>query len=287
MHPWLGCTFAQTALVRCNWLLRQGHLLLPGAPNSHSVPLCPLERLGDLGPDGRDIHDGFTRGRGVTPYPALWNNDSDEVTTIDRAPNLYLSPRARAAAGRPERPANLLWPKAARTMLAVRLRFNTHRLVAARVSEAALSNVWYPFSLRSVNEDAEKALTLWLNSTLGLLVLAGHRVPTQGAWVQFKKPTWGPLPVLNVAALSDQQLRQLASAYDQVSHAEVLPIRMMDVDPVRQEIDHVFGTVLGLPPISAVRNLLVQEPIIQNASIGVPSQVEPVEERQEQFELLR
>src|SRR5207248_508804 len=60
-QPWLGCAFAQTDLVRVNWLLRHGHFYLPGSSRSLPIPICKLGALGTLGPDGRDIHDGFER----------------------------------------------------------------------------------------------------------------------------------------------------------------------------------------------------------------------------------
>src|SRR6266478_3422082 len=104
------------------------------------------------------------------------------------------------------------------------------------------------------------ALLLWLNSSLGILLLAGHRVPTQGAWVQFKKPTWNPMPVLHVGALSRRQLRQLSTGYDGVADQEVSPLPRMDVDSVRQEIDDLLSHILGLPSLAPLRGLLAREP---------------------------
>ena len=266
-QPWLGCAFARTELVRANWRLRQGHLTLPGRSAMHRVPLCRLDQIGTLGPDGRDIHDGFTRSRTSTAFAAFWNNDAGAVATIRQDPNSYLLPRNIAAPNRPERPANLLWPKAARILVAVRLRFNTHRLSAVRVSIPVLSNVWYPFSFFNDNEAGEKALVLWLNSTLGVFLMAGHRVPTQGAWVQFKKPTWNPMPVLDVRNLEDSALHALAGAYDRLADQQLSPLRQMDVDPVRADIDATVSSVLGLPAILPLRSLLAQEPVISNVAL--------------------
>ena len=285
-QPWLGCAFAQTELTRANWHLRRGHLALPAASRFETVPLCRLDQLGVLGPDGRDIHDGFVHSHARTSYAAFWNHDADSVLTIRQDPNRYLSPRNRPAAGRPNRPANLLWPKAAQLMVAVRLRFNTHRLTAIRVGTAALSNVWYPVSLSAPNESHEKALLLWLNSTLGVLLLAGHRVPTQGAWVQFKKPTWNPMPVLNVAALTAAQLRALSAAYDDIATREIGPISNMEVDPIRAEIDDAISHALGLSSLAPIRVLLAQEPVISNRPLGVADIAAGAEETPEQFELL-
>jgi hypothetical protein len=42
---------------------------------------------------------------------------------------------------------------------------------------------------------------LWLNSTLGVLLLIANRVETMGAWTKFKKPTLSAMPVLDVRQL--------------------------------------------------------------------------------------
>jgi hypothetical protein len=284
-EPWLGCAFAQTDLVRVNWHLRRGRLLLPGSATAATVNVCALEEVAELGPDGRDIHDGFTHGPRTTAYPALWNHDADAITTMNIEPNRYLTPRARPAAGRPERPASLLWPHAARPMLAVRLWFKTIRLVAVRLTSQALSNVWYPLKLRVPSEPAEKALVLWLNSTLGVLLLAGHRVPTRGPWVQFKKPTWNPMPVLNISTLGARELAMLADAYDRLLADPLLSLPYMESDPTRRLIDDTISRILRLPPLHLLREMLSREPIITNAAIGMPS--EPTPTVSEQFELLR
>jgi hypothetical protein len=284
-EPWLGAAFAQTPLVRANWLLRGGGLVLPGAADAIALPMCPLEELGQLGPDGRDIHDGFTRGTSKTPYPAFWNHDAEQVGTIKVEPNSYLTPRAYPAPGRPRRPAELLWPRASNLLLVVRLRLNTHRLAATRTNTNVLSNVWYPFRLHSSNEDHEKALALWLNSTLGIMLLVGHRVPTQGAWVQFKKPTWNPMPVLDVRRLSEKQLRLLAITYDQLSTSELRPLPKIEQDDVRADMDTAIQAALGLPNLSPLRALIANEPIIQNSSRGLHA-YPPPEGAPEQFELL-
>jgi hypothetical protein len=285
-QPWLGSAFAQTELVRLNWHLRQGSMVLPGSPHAHKLPLCRLDRLAELGPDGRDIHDGFTQSRSRTNYPAFWNHDADTVVSITQEPNLYLLPRTSPAAGRPKRPVSLLMPRAAKVMVAVRLRFNTHRLTAVRVDVPALSNVWYPVKLRSDTPEHEKALLLWLKSTLGVLLIAGHRVPTQGAWVQFKKPTWNPMPVLDVMALPRQQLRSLATAFDSVADEELAPLSQMDADPIRQELDDALCHALDLPSLAPVRSLLAREPVITDRALWIFGEPEKQEEVSEQFELL-
>jgi hypothetical protein len=242
--------------------LVKGDLYLPGAGTTGKVVLCPLQQLGSLGPDVRDIHDGFRLAKGVTAYPALWNHDASVMTNLALAPNQYLSPLHRAKAGRHLRNINLLWPKAGRVLLAAGLRLNTQRLVAVRTEIPVLSNVWWPMRLPDQNDDCEKTLILWLNSTLGLLILLSHREETQGAWMHFKKPVLSEMPVLDVRALGVDQIKYLVDTYNTLSKQSLLPFPKMAKDSVRKVMDAAVSAALGLPDLSVLRNLLAQEPVV-------------------------
>ena len=282
---WLGCAFAQTNLVRTAWFLRDGHLYRPGDNRVHALPVRKFGDLAILGPDRRDIADGFTIATGRTRYPAFWGHDAELVRSIEMSPNKWLAPRARAATGRPLRDAGLLWGRAGTLMVAERIWLNTQRSLAVRLNTSALSNVWWPVRLREENDRAEKVLALWLNSTLGLLTSIAHRVPTRGAWIQFKKPTIENLPVLDVAALSKDQLRQLADVYDSVATKELNTIVNMANDEVRAGIDHAFSQILHLPSLNALRAELANEPII-TLRPGLEEEVPLVPAAQLEFELI-
>jgi hypothetical protein len=213
--PWLGACFAQTELIRTVWFLRKGELFVPGRDITLSLPITALGKLGTLGPDRRDIHDGYELSNSRTAYAAYWGHDSNRVRMMAGQINRWLSPRTEPAPNRRAvRNPPLLWSRSGPLMIAERLWLITQRLVAVQLPESALSNVWWPYRLRKPNEVAEKALVLCLNSTLGIMTFFGHRAPTRGPWVDFKKPLLAALPVLDVLALGKQQLTRLASLYD-------------------------------------------------------------------------
>ena len=54
-----------------------------------------------------------------------------------------------------------------------------------RSETRVLSNVWWPIRVGDV--PAEKALVIWLNSSLGLLTILMQRTTTEGGWVAMKK----------------------------------------------------------------------------------------------------
>src|SRR5581483_8976499 len=173
-EQWYPCAFAQTDLVRVAHFLRRGEVYLPGQGIVGSVPVVRLDSLGVLGPDARDITDGFTVTASPTAYPALWSHSAEKMVSIESAPNKYLEPRSRPLAGRPLRSVELLWPKSGQIMLAERLRLNSQCLAAVRLPQLALSNTWWPLRLHGNDERREKALVLWCNSTMGLVNLIAH-----------------------------------------------------------------------------------------------------------------
>lgn len=258
----LPCAFAQSDLLRAAHHLARGSLFLPGKGRVGELTLCPLGQHGTLGPDRRDIHDGFRLAAGKTSYPAFWSHDASTMTTIGQKPNRYLSPLHRAKAGRHLRNASDLWPKAGRVLLGERLWLKTQRLVAVRLTEKVLSNVWWPCATVDEDEHIEKTLTLWLNSTLGLIMLLAHREETRGAWVDFKKPVLTALPVLDVGKLTQVQKAQMVGAYDRLSQEGLLPFPEMAQDPVRRAIDEAIAQALGLPEFTVLREMLAREPVV-------------------------
>jgi hypothetical protein len=180
------CAFAQTDLTKALLLLMQGQLYIPTKGIvSTNLPMCALGTIGKLGFDRRDIHDGFSLSNSRTNYPAIWGNDTRSSTKILQEPNQFLNPLPQPKRGRPRREADRLWSKAGYVLIAESLRLNTMRLTTLLCTQKVVSNVWWPLTCDSMN--AAKALVLWLNSTLGFLMLMGVRAETEGPWVHFKK----------------------------------------------------------------------------------------------------
>ena len=155
-----------------------------------------------------------------------------------------------------------LWKKAGRLLIVDSLRLNTMRLTAIFVGQKVLSNVWWTLVLTRGGAEAEKALALWLNSSLGILLLMGHREETQGPWVRFKKAVLGQMPVLDVEGIGVRVTTKLAEAFDQLAERALLPFSHMANDPVRAAIDEAIASALGLPDFSILRQLLAREPIL-------------------------
>ncbi|MEK6324319.1 MAG: hypothetical protein AABN33_21990 [Acidobacteriota bacterium] len=264
---WHPVSFAQTDLVRVGHFLRQSRLFVPTLGVVKDLPMVPLSSIADLGPDRRDIYDGYLVGQSITPYPAFWGHQADQVLTLEAEPNAYLAPRTKPMRGRKLRKVDLLWPKAGRIMIAERMRFNTQRLSAVRLPVPSLSNVWWPVRITPENEDAEKILVVWLNSTLGIVTMCSFRVPTEGSWVQFKKPILEMIPVLDITRLSQKQCELLTSVFDRMRNSPLLPLPEMTKDPARIALDDAISAALEIPDLSGLRELLAKEPVISDVAL--------------------
>jgi hypothetical protein len=258
---WTGALFAQTELLRVFWHLEQETLKVPGNSTSFPLPMCQLRNLGDLGYDQRDIHDAFEVSEDDwSPYPAFWNHKSNRVFTIAQQPTCFLLARTKPAKGRKLKDAAAIWSKGGKILLAERLRTNTHRMIAVGFERDVLGNTWWAFSSGIIDDRQAKAILLWLNSSLTLLLYFGNRVITAGAWFKMKKPAWLSMPVLDVRALNGEQLDKLSFAYDTLAKEPLAPLAQLDHDATRHSIDDALCEVLRLPSLASIRELLAREP---------------------------
>ena len=268
---WSAALFAQERLYRVYENLSKGNVRILGMKETGSIPLCALGELGTLGPDRRDIHDGFNM-KDVhpsdvwTPYAAFLGNDAKTVLTLSQMPNAYLTPLAKPAAGRSLRNADMLQERAGDIAVVERAWPVTQRLLAILLSEPVLSNVWWPLKTE-LSLKQRQTLVLWLNSSLSLLLFYGRKEVTRGPWVQMKKPAWLSMPVLDVRCLSSDQEDVLARLFTQVSTDTFKPLAQINTDDLRCRIDNTFEEVLGLPNLNPVRQLLTLEPGLTGESI--------------------
>ena len=140
---WPGVQFARADLIRSAFrLLDDGEIRVPGEGLSSKVKLCSLGQLGQVGPDRRDVWDGFERTDTVTAYPMVENHDTEQRRRMVAGPDTYLAPLAKARPGRNLKAVEQLWPKAGRLLVSERLWLETTRVVAMRSDARVLSNVW-------------------------------------------------------------------------------------------------------------------------------------------------
>jgi len=128
---------------------------------------------------------------------------------------------------------------------------------------------WISLQLPTV--DHEKAMVLWGNSTLGLLLRWWHSSKQQAGRGIITKETLQTLPVLDVTALTSEQLAQAVAIFDELCEQPMKPIHELHQDPIRQKLDEQFITrVLGLPetlfePLALLREKIANEPSVRGS----------------------
>ena len=255
------CTVRRADVVRSALrLLEDGEVWVPGEAGVGSIPMCRLEEIGEIGPDVRDVRDGFEPTETVTAYPMVENHDTNKRRRIATTPDKYLAPLVTPRPGRRLKSIDSLWPKAGRLLISERLWLETARVVTMRSEERVLSNVWWP--VRIEDSDNEKALSIWINSSLGILALLAKRTSTRGSWVKFKKTDLRDLPILDPREISPDQLQALSDLFDRLADAEFERLPGMAECPARTALDEGISDVLGLPDLSKLRVLLASEPVV-------------------------
>ena len=262
-NKWAGVQFARADLTRAALrLLDDGEVWVPGEPTTGKIPLCPLAELGGIGPDRRRLVDGFERTTSQTAYPMIEGHDSEQRKSLVCAPDAYLSPLVTPKGGQRPGYGEHLWQQAGRLLVAERLWLNTTRVIAMRTDTRVLSNVWWPVKVDEVSH--EKALAVWLNSSLGLLTIVAQRTSTRGGWVGMKKADLEQLPTLDVRAITPEQLQALSQLFDHIAEDEFQRLPAMADCPTRRRLDDGLAEILHLPNLNGLRRLLASEPVITN-----------------------
>ena len=131
-------------------------------------------------------------------------------------------------------------------------------------------------SIKLDNVEQEKALVLWGNSSLGLLLHWWHANKQQSGRGRTVVSAIGSLPVLDVTKLSKAALAKAVAIFDELKHKEMRPVNEIAQDAVRAEIDtRLFTEVPGLPPelaapdgpLALLRQKLALEPSIAGGKL--------------------
>jgi len=258
--------FSRMELNRVIVLLRHGIIYLPNEGVVGNIPITALSELGaEIGPDRRQVHSAFKLSTTKTLYGALWGYDSSVNKTISQTPNAFLEPKGA-------KEARNLWKKRGNLLIVERAWLSTYPTLAAYLKEGVLSNVWWPVSIQ---DDTAKILAIWLNSTLGLLLLLSNVVVTRGPWVDIKKEHLQAMPILNVKKLSEKSRKALLDLYDQTigdkkiyeSELKALPEEFSDPQ-TRILIDAGVSKALGLKlKLDDLYELLSTEPMITGKNV--------------------
>ena len=278
-------SLAQTAYQ----LAHKKSIWLPTMDKSESVdiPLTTVAKIGEIGPYSLDIRGNTSTGgiRGpfnispITPncvptYPVLWAHDAARERTMSFEGDSEGFPRQASGSGEQaivDLKVKSVWNTASHCHFNCDFQFNSQSTGMQFTPRKTIGGrAWLSISLSAV--DQEKALVVWANTSLGLLLHWWHANKQQAGRGSIGKSMLQTLPILDVTALEPQLLAEAVKLFDTMSEQSLLPLHEIDSDPIRKELDEAFArNVLRLPapllasggPLELLRRKLSREPSIR------------------------
>lgn len=288
---WYLARIADLSLAQAAYqLASKRKLWLPGMAQKEiaDVPMATIGDIGTIGPYHADINGktstGGIRGpftivpltaRHTPTYPALWAHNAERERMMEFDGDSEAVPIKSKNAGDKEliaRKVEAIQESASHAHLNRDFRFNSQSTAMQYTPRRTIGGrAWT--SVRLKNADQEKALVLWANSTLGLLMYWWHANKQQSGRGSIGVNAAATLPTLDVTKLSDKQLSRAVAAFDAMRVAALAPFNEIDSDANRRKIDDLVCGALGLDKklsepggaLELVRLKLSKEPSVYGA----------------------
>jgi hypothetical protein len=292
---WLLARIMDLSLAQAAYqLAMKGQVWLPtmSEQDALAIKMATVGDIGAVGPYHADINgttqDGGIRGPfkvvdikpGAAPtYPILWSHDAERERTMafeadsEGLPRKGKHSKEKAAVSKK---IKNIWDVASHCHLNRDFRFNSQSTGMQFTTRRTIGGRAWP-SINLGTPNLEKAMVLWGNTTLGLLMYWWHANKPQAGRGSIGVHGIGTLPVLNVKRLSAKRLARAAEVFDSLCDSDLLPLNEIDSDPVRIELDTMFGQdVLGFHksifapggPLELLRSKLAREPSIPDGKIS-------------------
>jgi hypothetical protein len=284
----------------------EGRIWLPsmGKGTAVQLPITTVGKIAEVGPYHADI-DGITQTKSirgpfarvaltanhVPTYPILWEHDANRERSISFEADFDGVPRKGKDAFEQEQvdyKTSAVWHSASHCHFNQNFQFNSQSTSMQYTEHLTIGGRAWP-SLKLASGKQEKALVVWANTSLGILVHWYHSNKQQSGRGNIVPTSIINLPILDVAELSEDQLKFAAKIFDDFKKRPLRPINEIDEDMARAELDTRFCTeVLGLStsithpegPLALLRKKLAKEPSIRGGKDSGEEEV-PQEEEEE------
>ena len=275
--PWTAARWKQGKTGQFAAALERGELWdADGSRVVAHIPIAAMSNVCFVAPSQhRQIHgsvgvfDGYHGWDAQAQFPALWAHKQGIHQSMVAEPNARLVPS-------PGRHHGPVWEHAGTLHMTVDVRYNSQRVMATRTIVRALGvSTWLTLHVRQSDPDIkirqEVALTIWLNSTLGMLFHADHANPVQHGRGRGNKGLLETFPTLDVRQLQPWQLDEAQAIYRDFQDRTFQSFHRCAVDPARIDLDQrIIADLLALPSeaedtLTRVRRLLATDPSIHGA----------------------
>ena len=253
---WPAVRIADQRLAQVLAALAQGRLAL--AKRLVALPVTPLAQVATLGRSHHNIAGSRDRAfdradwQDGCQYPALWGHHALRETRLICQPDIQLCVRA----GR-DALAAAIWDTASHLHVNLDFQYNSQPLAMAWTERVSIGGTAWP-NVRTAATALGRALLLWGNSTLGLLLQWWQATRQHHGRGRTPLRDMAQLPVLDVRTLTGAQVAAAAEIFESLREVDFQPAYLADVDPARAELDRcVLCDLLGLDAAwyTAVRQL--------------------------------
>ena len=231
-------------------------------------PSIVLGEIADVGPAGARIRDSFIKSKMPDEHGriALWQHDTKRTQTMSAKADTHIIAKPQK-----EHLAESYWSQRGTLLLPTRIRLNTVRVLSVRLDTPALGSLWVPCRLHGSRDcllEWEKALCIYLNSSIGILAILGDRTNKTPSYPQLSLNDLRKLIVPDFAAIGGAPV--LAAIYDAHAEDTLLPLPQMNDCPVRRALDEAVIATLGLDRemVATIRRSLAAEPSVTGRRYG-------------------
>jgi hypothetical protein len=293
--PWNLARIKDGALAQLAYqIANKGIIWLPGTTKKNAVPVSvvTLAKIGKVGPLHLDIYYNDSKGgirgpfqieavkaKAASTYPVLWAHDARRERCMEFEADSEGIMRQGKDSDEDkfvQEKASRIWAISSHCHINKDFQFNSQSTAMQFTKNKTIGGHAWP-SIKLDNVEQEKALVLWGNSSLGLLLHWWHANKQQSGRGRTVVSAIGSLPVLDVTKLSKKALAKTVTIFDEMKHKELRPVNEIAQDTVRAEIDMRLATeVLGFPtelaapdgPLALLRQKLALEPSITGGKLA-------------------
>jgi len=287
--PWNLARIKDGALAQvAHQMTNHSSIWLPGMAKKIALPvsITTVSGIGKVGPYHMDINgntpDGGIRGpfkievlksKAAPTYPVLWTHHAGRERCMEfeaDSEGILRQGKNTTEDKYAQEKASTIWATASHCHFNRDFRFNSQSTAMQFSSKKTIGGMAWPSIILS-NIEQGKVLTLWGNSTLGLLLHWWYVNKQQSGRGRSGVAALTSIPVLDVTKLSKEALAKAVAIFDTMKHKELRPVNEIAQDAVRAEIDTRLATeVLGFSPelvapdgpLTLLRQKLALEPSI-------------------------
>ena len=193
---------------------------------------------------------------------ALWYHKTDVTQKMSAQTDTYIIPKSSK-----KKLADSYWDQRGRLLMPQRIFLPTVRCMSVRLDEQALGSAWTICKLHSNKYDGEileKALCVYLNSSVGVLAMLGDRSNKKPTYPQFSLDDLRRIPVPDFVEMDEAKVKMMAAAYDDLCDSILLPLPQMNECDTRKQLDDIIVAALDIDAetTAAIRRELTREPSI-------------------------